>query len=355
MNDTSTNNPIPSLDKPIEPSLVTGDNTESPQVTAFEHTEKTKDWSIGGGVYEEGKSSSSDQIKAASDRDIENLATKLGVSARSLERLEVAVCNQGWVFPMRDATGEIVGHRLRRWDGTKQTLTGGQNGLFIPIQNVPAMSLYVTEGESDLAAALDLGLPAIGRPGAMGCIDEIVDYLVDVKFNAITIIADCDSNGAGEAGAEELANALLLNGHIVRVVLPPESFKDLREAVRNGLTSKSFEEHTNKYSWRAPAGTPPGFFAIGNWHIRRGLMGEIGLNAFGVLSAILSVRDSAGLCRIGRQRIAEAIGRSVSTVDKALAILKKNGLLEVVKRGHEGWENTYRVHLGPFNPQRKRG
>ncbi len=355
MNDSSINKPVPLLDTPIEPSHATGDNTELPRVTAFEHTEKTNDKSIDGGVNEEGKRGSSEQIKVAVDRDVENLARELSVSVKSVERLGVLVCNQGWVFPMCDATGKIVGYRLRRWDGTKQTLTGGQNGLFIPIQNVPAMSLYVTEGESDLAAALDLGLPAIGRPGAMGCIDEIVDYLVDVKFNAITIIADRDLNGAGEAGADKLADTLLRNGHIVRVVLPPEPFKDLRDAVRNGLTSKDFDEHAKRFSWRRPAGTPPGFVAIGNWQIRAGLIREITPNGYAVLSAILQNWDTDDLCRIGRPRIAAIIGMSESTASRALRILKDKGLLEVVKRGHEGRESIYRVHLNPFNPQRKKG
>ena len=289
-------------------------------------------------------------IRPAQARDIEHLSEKLGVSAESLRRLDIGVSDKGWVFPMTGPGGRVVGHRVRYFKGGKGTLAGGQLGLFVPAGTNPAAVDTITEGESDLPAALDIGLRAIGTPGATACIAETVEYLAPQRFNGITIVADRDDNGVGLDGANKRAAALLDDGHLVRVVLPPQGLKDLREwHHRDGLTFASFSKHANTFPWQVPQGTPPGWFSVGNWQVRAGLIATVGCTAFAVLTAIASNWDKDGLCRIGRDEIGALIGKGSRTVDRHLNALKVAGVLEVVERGHEGRWNVYRLHLGPFN------
>ena len=79
------------------------------------------------------------------------------------------------------------------------------------------------------------------------------------------------------------------------------------------------------------------------------MIAEIGGPGLAVLSVIASYRGSDRLCRVGRDTIAKLIGCSTSTVDRAKNRLIQKGLIEVISRGHEGWTNTYRIHLDPFN------
>jgi len=354
MPDRQANKPDLSAVTAFEYGAVTRDKAGSSPVIAFEDTVKIpRGYSGEGEIIGEGQerveAAAGMSITRATRKEIEGLAANLGVSAESLERLDVAVCNEGWVFPMRDGRRRIVGWHLRRWKGSKEVLPGGRNGLFIPEGTCAAAVSHVSEGESDLAAALDLGLGAIGRPGATACVGEVLSYLAPRKFNGVSIISDRDPNGTGQAGAETLAAALLEAGHILRVVLPPEPFKDLREWYRSGLTTAAFHQHAQTFPWRAPPGTPPGFIQLGNWQLRGGLIQEVGCDGLAVLTAVGSFRGRDGLCRVERDKIGEIIGKSVSTVDRALRRLKENGLLEVVVKGHESRANTYCVHLGPLN------
>ncbi len=295
--------------------------------------------------------------RPATNDELRDLANKLEVSFDSLDRLGVTACDKGWLFPMRDASGEIVGQRLRYWKGGKAVVKGGNNGLFIPAETNPTFVTTITEGESDLAEALDLGLNAIGRPGATGCVDEAVEYLAPQRFNGITIIADRDENNAGLKGAEHVASALMLDGHIVRIVMPPDGFNDLRGwAASVALTPAGFHKHASESKALKPPDIPPGFFAIGNWQVRAGLIEAIGPTAFAILTVIAShYGKKDGLCRIGRGTIGELAGVSVSTVDKQIRRLKAAGVLEVVRRGHEGRCNIYKVHLAPHDWQKKGG
>ncbi len=295
------------------------------------------------------KLSESLEIKTAQLTDVSHLAEKLGVTVGSLERLDIAICKTGWVFPMRNVEGDIVGHRLRWWKGGKGVLKGGHLGLFIPADAIPSAVTVMTEGESDLAVAMDLGLPAIGRPSATACVAETVRYLTSQEFNGITIIADRDENPAGQEGAEQLAVALLEAKHPVRIVLPPQSCDDLRSwHLAKSLTGAQFWQYAKRFNWHASNDMPPGFFRIANWQLRRGLIGAMGTDAYAVLSIIGSFRDRNGLCAVSRSQIGRLIGKSVSTVDRSLKNLKQQGILELVARGHEGRTNSYQIHIEPF-------
>ncbi len=289
------------------------------------------------------------EIKKANSSDYEKFAQWCGVRVESVEKMGMLVCKFGWLFPMYNQDRERTGYRVRWFKLGKGVLPGGHLGLFIPHGTNPAAVEVITEGESDLLAALDLGLVAIARPGAGVLVRETIEYLKPQRFNGITIMADRDESGIGLGEAEKLGEKLFIEQHLIRVILPPEPHKDLRDWYRSeNITRSDFWKHADKYPWQATKNNPPGFFRVGNWQLRKGMIGEIGLDGYAVFNIIGSYRGSDGRCRVSRQNIAELMGKSVSAVDRGLKKLRKAGLIEIVLRGNKGRANIYRIHLGPF-------
>ena len=60
------------------------------------------------------------EIRSPSPRDLENLSKKWKVTSKSLEKLGMAVCNLGWLFPMWDAQGKPMGYRIRWFKGAER-------------------------------------------------------------------------------------------------------------------------------------------------------------------------------------------------------------------------------------------
>jgi len=164
-----------------------------------------------------------------SQRQVRFLAQSLGVSADSLTRLNVGWDGEAFCFPMRDATQNIIGIRRRLGNGRKICVKGSRNGLFIPSGIKTAEQVVVTEGPTDCAAALDLGVSAIGRPNCDSKIAMTVRY---IRKRAVVIVADRDS--AGMRGARKLYEALINSGSTVRIVLPPNGINDLRQWKQSG-------------------------------------------------------------------------------------------------------------------------
>lgn len=158
------------------------------------------------------------------------LAERLGVDEIALDVLGAAwdVERNAWAFPMRDASRRMIGMRLRADDGRKWALRGSQQGLFIPDCPPAHSTTYLCEGPTDTAAALTLGLYAIGRPSCSGQEQMIAAALRQVA-RRVVIVADNDAHGAGVQGAEKLQPCLGLPSCIL---IPP--CKDLREMVRAG-------------------------------------------------------------------------------------------------------------------------
>ncbi|MDB5325940.1 MAG: hypothetical protein JWM57_1509, partial [Phycisphaerales bacterium] len=122
----------------------------------------------------------------------------------------------------------------RHADGGKRCVAGSRLGLFLPatITNdnnppTPPDVLIITEGESDAAAALDLGLAAVARPGCASCGALASRYVDDLRPGRVVIVADADE--PGQRGAETLARCVATYGIPCRVLTPPEGAKDLRE------------------------------------------------------------------------------------------------------------------------------
>lgn len=162
--------------------------------------------------------------------------------------LRLARCEgDRWVIAERGVDGQIVGEAHRFNDGSKRFVRGGRRGLIVDWPLDPyagsssAKPIYVCEGASDTAAALSLGLDAVGIPMTGACADELAQLLKD---RHAVVIADCDE--AGERGARKVIGALLGTCASVRLILPPEGAKDTREAVVNGATREDFETLTSK-------------------------------------------------------------------------------------------------------------
>ena len=155
---------------------------------------------------------------------------ELCVSRGSLERLGVGWDGEALTFPMRNEDGEIVGIRRRLPDGKKLSVRGGREGCFVPTGTMEVEPVvYVTEGPTDTAAALDLGLYAIGRPSCNGG-GYIISRLTANK--AVVIVSDNDT--AGHNGAVALRRLIEPYCRWVRVVMPP--CKDLRRWLIEGAT-----------------------------------------------------------------------------------------------------------------------
>lgn len=186
-----------------------------------------------------------------------DLSHTLGVSEYVLADLCVGV---GWdrdgtewaSFPSRGINGEIVGITRRYDNGSKKTLAGTSNsGIFCKewwwIGNG---TVYIVEGASDVAALIDAGLSALGRPSCIGGLSVLTAYLKRHDPKRIIVIGENDlkpeKRGSiqqcppsckgclvcwpGRAGclitASRLAKAL---NRKVETLMPPEEFKDVRQ------------------------------------------------------------------------------------------------------------------------------
>ena len=174
--------------------------------------------------------------RATTTDQLDDLAATLGVSYASLESIGAVWAQpyDSWAFPMRTAGGVIVGFRLRPLKGKKFAVKYSTNALFMPWPFKPTEVLYVTEGESDLAALITIGLNGIGRPSCSSCVEAV--KTVATRFNpALTvIIADNDDPGLG--GAAALQQSLTLPS----IIWTPPT-KDLREFVKLGGTRQMIE------------------------------------------------------------------------------------------------------------------
>jgi len=175
------------------------------------------------------------------------LADNLGVSADSLVRLRMGWTGSAFSFPMRSAGSQTVGIRIRGLDSSKWSQRGSLNGLFIPRDLSPMGELWVVEGPTDCAAALDLGLTAIGRPSNTAGLAFILEFCKRfLPRRHVVICRNADPVGSVAevhtiAGAETLAARLMEEkaASEVSIVFPP--VKDMRAFLQQGNTRQDVE------------------------------------------------------------------------------------------------------------------
>jgi phage/plasmid primase-like uncharacterized protein len=168
------------------------------------------------------------------------IASRLGVSVRALGALGTGIEGDTLLFPMLDGDGELIGVRTRSSSGEKRAVTGSKNGLFAAVAIDSPARLYICEGPTDTAAALTIGLAAVGRPSCLGGGDHIERLLDQTWPREAVVVADAD--GPGREGALDLARRLAARPTLlVRVIEPSADAKDLRAWVQAGARARDVE------------------------------------------------------------------------------------------------------------------
>ena len=183
-------------------------------------------------------------VAATSPAELDAFAASLGVSAASLTAVGAAwaASHSAWAFPMCDGYGNVVGVRLRNERG-KFAVRGSRQGIFLA--SVPAQkTLFVCEGPTDTAAAVDLGLFAVGRPNCCCGGPEIKVYARRLDVARVVVISDNDKPGLD--GARKVGGELKLP---FAIYVPPA--KDIREFVRLGGTRAMIENTLKGTLWQS--------------------------------------------------------------------------------------------------------
>jgi len=159
--------------------------------------------------------------------------------------METGWDSEAYTFPVRNAEDEIIGISRRFPDSRKGMVKGSQVGIFIPRLDWDNLkTLFICEGASDLATALDMGLKAIGRLSCQTGGFHIVEWCRRHLPTQVVIISDNDK--PGRYGARYLQDAILDDVDINTLVYVPEgNIKDLREYVQKGGTREKFLESIN--------------------------------------------------------------------------------------------------------------
>ncbi len=193
---------------------------------------------------------------ATTPAQLEELAVGLGLSPGSMRAVGAAWAepHSAWAFPMCDGYGNTVGIRLRNERG-KFAVRGSRQGIFTgakcevrsvkwEAQTARAQpTLFVCEGPTDTAAAVELGLFAIGRPNCCCGGPEIRIYARRHSVRRVVLIADNDKPGLD--GAKKVAAEIKLP---FALYVPPA--KDLREFLRLGGTRVLIENTLKGTIWR---------------------------------------------------------------------------------------------------------
>jgi len=199
-----------------------------------------------------------ERCRAAVDAEhLQRLARTLGLSTRSLSRLDIGwvtapelerlgtTCRGTgcWTFPMRDAAGAVLGIRLRAPGGCKYAIAGSCEGLFVPADWAGDDVLLICEGPTDTAALLDVGFGnVVGRPSCTGG-TRLLGELVRLRQPPeAVIVSDADAHGVGQRGADALAARLVAYAPAVRVIQPPEGVKDARSWLQAGGTRRDVQQ-----------------------------------------------------------------------------------------------------------------
>lgn len=181
---------------------------------------------------------------STADSQIGQLAESLGVEPSALRSIGAcwSASNRAWAFPMKSASGNVVGVRLRNNQGAKWAVKGSRQGLFIP-SGVPSGQFiaYLPEGPTSLSAVLSMGLYGIGRPNCLTGGEQAGIYLRSIGIFKAVIISDNDNlkqlgNAQARPGIEGAIRTKKDTGLISTIWIPPSPFKDVRDFYKAGGT-----------------------------------------------------------------------------------------------------------------------
>lgn len=172
-------------------------------------------------------------IEAIDDQLLDELAGTLGVSGDSLRQVRCGWSSaiNAWMFPEKDANGRVVGFVRRYRNGAKLSGAGEHRGLCVPADFAQFEGLIlIVEGPTDVAACIDMGLRAVGRPSNTGGAALLAEFLRDRE---IIIVGENDQKEDGKWPGRDGATRIALRlatewNRSVRWALPPEGFKDAR-------------------------------------------------------------------------------------------------------------------------------
>jgi len=202
-------------------------STPKPAVSSLNATKLMREW-----------------LAATEATALAECASALGVATPSLVAVGAAWAapHSAWAFPMCDGYGNVVGIRLRNERG-KFAVRGSKQGIFLA--SVPAQkTLFVCEGPTDTAAAIDLGLFAVGRPNCCCGGPEIKVYARRYQCSRVVVISDNDKPGLD--GARKVGGELKLP---FAIYVPPA--KDVREFVRLGGTRAMIDNTLKGTLWQS--------------------------------------------------------------------------------------------------------
>jgi hypothetical protein len=178
-----------------------------------------------------------ERFRRNADQPVRDLAHQLGVSSEALVALGVGWSPplHLWTFPEKDGTGRVIG-LMRRWaDGTKMRVKGSKSGLtYASDWDTGDGPILLAEGATDVAAAMTLGLSAIGRPSNRGGCAFLAELLESLPFEReIVVVGERDQKESGEWPGREgaIATAKELARRLKRPIdwcLVPDAVKDLR-------------------------------------------------------------------------------------------------------------------------------
>lgn len=170
----------------------------------------------------------------------ERLARIIGVPVAALDQLRVGWERDrtAWTFPMRDGQRRVVGIQRRFANHHKLTMRGHATGWFLPASLPRSAELVLTEGASDLAAAIGIGLHGIGRYScAFGErsrreLEQLMRHYVPER-----VIVVSDAAPQEQRSARQVREALRGMVRHSDLVLPPPGIKDLRQWTHAGATA----------------------------------------------------------------------------------------------------------------------
>lgn len=188
----------------------------------------------------------SDWYRDTSVKDLTLFANSIGVHRISLAAIKSVRIEKGlWAFPMRNSDGYVIGIRTRKDSGEKKAIYGSRSGLIYPIDFPEKQTVWICEGPTDTAAAISLGLCAVGRPSCNSCVEMTVNFLKRVRALKAVVVSDNDS--PGKKGADAMQKAL----KIPSVMWIPPS-KDIREFLKNGGDHDTATDLVKNLNWTIP-------------------------------------------------------------------------------------------------------